>query len=99
MENVCPNCGGDLIGDGYTSVTHCENIDPPLDAEPDSDVLYCDTEEVTHGRTPVIDLDQESWSQIKLAAKESNWIPEEYYMGDWVADVCRFLREGERTHG
>jgi len=87
MENVCPNCGGDLIGDGYTSVTHCENIDPPLDAEPDSDVLYCDTEINSccpqHGRT----------------AKESNWIPEEYYMGDWVADVCRFLREGERTHG
>ena len=23
MSN-CPKCGGDLIGDGYTSVVHCE---------------------------------------------------------------------------
>lgn len=47
-----------------------------------------------HGNHPVINLDQEFWNQIKQAATESTWIPKEYYTNDWVADVCKFLREG-----
>jgi len=45
------------------------------------------TEEVT------IDLYEESWKTILQAADESPWIPEQYYMNEWVADVCSFLRE------
>ena len=42
-----------------------------------------------------IDIEQEFWKQIKQAAEDSSWIPKDhYYMNDWVADVCKFLREG-----
>jgi hypothetical protein len=40
-KTVCPHCGGDIIGDGYTTVCHCENADVPLDAEPDSHTIFC----------------------------------------------------------
>lgn len=43
---------------------------------------------------PVIDLDEEAWKQIKEAAKNSLWIPEQYMMNDWISDVCNFLRYG-----
>lgn len=43
----------------------------------------------------VIDLEYESWKALKAAASESKWIPHEhYYVNDWVADCCEFLREG-----
>ena len=40
-QHTCPICGGNLIGDGYSSVVHCENVDAPIDVEPDADVIYC----------------------------------------------------------
>jgi hypothetical protein len=43
-ENNCPHCGGYMIGDGYTTIRHCENADLPLDVEPDVDVIYCKEE-------------------------------------------------------
>lgn len=43
---------------------------------------------------PVMDLDKNSWDSIKEAAKESNWIPKEYFANDWVSDVCEFLKNG-----
>lgn len=43
-EDVCPVCGGSIIGDGYTMTFHCENVDLPSDIEPDADVVYCSTE-------------------------------------------------------
>ena len=40
-----------------------------------------------------IDVEIEMWESIKNAASESDWIPKEhYFMNDWVADVCNFLR-------
>lgn len=42
------------------------------------------------------DLDEMSWASIKKAATESNWIPPDYYAGDWVSDVCNFLKNGEK---
>lgn len=42
----------------------------------------------------VVDLDAENWKAIKQAATESKWMPPEYFMNDWVSDVCQFLREG-----
>ena len=41
-----------------------------------------------------IDLDEEAWNQIKEAAKNSLWMPDEYTMNDWVSDACNFLRYG-----
>lgn len=43
---------------------------------------------------PVFDLDKNCWDSIKQASKESTWIPKEYFMNDWVSDVCEFLRNG-----
>ena len=42
MNNYCPVCGGLMIGDGYTIVYHCENVDLPLDIEPDAGPIYCE---------------------------------------------------------
>lgn len=45
------------------------------------------------GRT--IDLDKEFWRTIQDAACQSNWIPDEYFVNDYVSDICHFLRTGE----
>jgi hypothetical protein len=39
-----------------------------------------------------IDVDEAAWQKIKQAAKDSPWIPKEYFLNDWVSDVCRFLK-------
>jgi len=43
---------------------------------------------------PVVDLHEDMWAEIMRAASESAWMPAEYMANDWVADVCKFLREG-----
>lgn len=42
----CKNCGGDMIGDGYISVIHCEYADEDKYCfrEPDADPIYCSFE-------------------------------------------------------
>lgn len=45
--------------------------------------------------TPCIDLEQEFWKQIRAAASEAKWMPPEYMMNDWVADVCSYLRRDD----
>ncbi|MCK5016065.1 MAG: hypothetical protein KAS32_03250 [Candidatus Peribacteraceae bacterium] len=37
----CENCGGTMVGDGYTLVRHCENVDVANDLEPDAGPIYC----------------------------------------------------------
>lgn len=40
---VCKNCGGTLIGDGYTMTVHCENIDIIGEGyEADAGPIYCE---------------------------------------------------------
>lgn len=41
---TCINCNGDMIGDGYTLVLHCEYADEELleGLEPDANPVYCD---------------------------------------------------------
>ena len=43
---------------------------------------------------PVINVDKIMWENIKKAAAESNWIPPEYMMNDWVSDVQNYLKNG-----
>ena len=40
---VCPNCGGSIVGDGWTTVRRCENVDLELveDLEPDAGPVFC----------------------------------------------------------
>lgn len=37
----CPVCGGTMIGDGYTTPIHCENVDIDPWIEPDFGPIYC----------------------------------------------------------
>jgi uncharacterized protein (DUF983 family) len=42
----CPKCGGDMIGDGYTSVMHCEYAEfDYTEYEADAGPVLCDYEE------------------------------------------------------
>lgn len=43
QPNNCPNCGGHIIGDGYSEVFHCEFAEYDLyyDKEPDSYIVFC----------------------------------------------------------
>ena len=43
----CINCGGDMIGDGYTYIMHCEyaNESDYEFHEPDADPVYCHFDE------------------------------------------------------
>lgn len=40
LRLCCFNCGGQMLGDGYTTVYHCEFVDPSC-VEPDADPIYC----------------------------------------------------------
>ena len=39
----CKNCNGNMVGDGYRAVLHCENAEWEdfCDKEPDADPVYC----------------------------------------------------------
>lgn len=50
--------------------------------------------DTSHRTIETIDLWHEAYKQLQQAASESNWIPPEYYANDWIADCCRWLREG-----
>lgn len=41
-EGTCSVCGGDLLGDGYTSVVRCENAEVGDGVECDAGVVECD---------------------------------------------------------
>jgi hypothetical protein len=47
----CIKCGGEMIGDGYHTVMHCENIDEANDdyeyAAPDEGPFYCGYQELS----------------------------------------------------
>ena len=46
--DCCPNCGGDIYDDGYTSPRRCENAEEEhwWYNEPDCPVVLCKTETV-----------------------------------------------------
>ena len=45
----CKKCNGGMVGDGYTTVLHCEDADPDkvMCAEPDADPVLCNYKEDT----------------------------------------------------
>lgn len=45
MTDTCPNCGGDMVGDGHTLTQHCSRVDLPVDTEADAGPLYCGPQE------------------------------------------------------
>lgn len=43
----CPNCGGYMVGDGYTERVHCERMsifDEEVRGEPDASPVFCNPE-------------------------------------------------------
>ena len=38
---ICNNCGGDMVGDGYTMVIHCEHAEGYESYEPDAGPIDC----------------------------------------------------------
>ena len=41
----CKICGGDMVGNGYTSHIHCEYAEGYEDKEPDAEPTLCDSKE------------------------------------------------------
>lgn len=54
-SNQCPDCGGEIIGDGYSSVMHCENADETSYEyhEPDASPVYCGFKDTVPTNIPV----------------------------------------------
>lgn len=42
QTKCCPTCGEYLIGDGYSVVLHCPNVDTSSGYAPDSNPVYCE---------------------------------------------------------
>lgn len=44
LKMNCKECGGDMVGDGYTSVMYCENVYESVETDfmaPDEGPVYC----------------------------------------------------------
>lgn len=52
----CTNCGGTMVGDGYTAILHCENAAENRYQfhEPDANPVYCEPAEPETIEAPVI---------------------------------------------
>lgn len=48
----CINCGGIMVGDGYSVVLHCELVDVigEYGCEPDADPIYCKNQEEEYNK-------------------------------------------------
>lgn len=60
---ACPNCGGSIIGDGYTVVLHCENAEDLDMKEPDADIVLCRPEPEVNYDAPRPPTPMESWQR------------------------------------
>ena len=41
---ICEVCGGTMVGEGYVTLLHCENVELDMDVlslEPDAGPIYC----------------------------------------------------------
>lgn len=54
----CSNCGGEIVGDGYTIVRHCEHVGDILGYSPDDETVLCglDPEMVARGEALIESL-------------------------------------------
>jgi len=82
LLNLCPDCGDDLHGDGYTEVQHCPSITERTQIyfTPDDAPVFCEDERLTNdwvADQPYASwLDDDHWKKAtKLIndKKERNW--------------------------
>ena len=57
----CPVCGGTMIGDGYTTPIHCENVDLDPWIEPDFGPIYCTEEQAEMSDEEYAELLEETY--------------------------------------
>lgn len=92
MDEInCKNCGEDLEpGSNFCHICGkpVRESERPIQS---ARTLVCNAD---RSSVRTIDLDEEAWKAIKLAAEESEWMPPDYMMNDWVSDVCVYLRKG-----
>lgn len=62
----CKNCGGDMSGDGYSEVRHCENVDVIGEGyEPDANPVFCEPEVPTPTFVEALGSAKESIGRFK----------------------------------
>lgn len=82
----CINCGGTMVGDGYSSAIHCENTDPERYwyGAPDEEPFYCKHPE------PEL-LYRTQIGECRLAFRsEGMWETLMYAIEDGSARITRF---------
>ena len=62
----CPICGGTMIGDGYTTPIHCENVDLDPWIEPDFGPIYCIEESPEMSDEEYAELLEETYVDIRF---------------------------------
>lgn len=85
---VCKNCGGTMVGDGYTMVLHCEFafIDHSL-YEPDAEPVYCTKETIM--KVTEADMKRIKESLCTYDKRSPYYDPEsERGKGDCYCDNC-----------
>lgn len=85
-----------ISGRNFWKCPHCEMAD--YDGHEQSCVIRVMAERIVElslprSETAAIDPSADFWHKIAKAAASSPWMPEDYCMNDWVADVVRFLSE------
>lgn len=80
-----------VLGDVISVAFNRENVTSSHHA------LYETLEPIEVPVDQAIDLDKLDWEQVLTAARESKWMPPKYTRNDWLADICRYLRDGTTT--
>jgi len=72
VHDTCKVCGGHMVGDGYTSPRHCENVDCPEDRECDAPPLHCEPEPASEPvKPPALELSGEQQSGVRVCVERS----------------------------
>jgi hypothetical protein len=61
----------------------------------ETDGMHQELKELLEERQYTMDLERGFLDALYEAAEESEWIPPEYYVNDWISDACEFLRTGK----
>jgi hypothetical protein len=82
---TCKNCGGSMVGDGYTLVRHCENVNDIQDKEPDAGPIYCELKDYPEYAAPMSLL---HWEATIPSDNDTLWTAKLLY-GDRLTVLLR----------
>ena len=75
----CKNCGGSMIGDGYTEPLRCEFAEVEEGTEPDANPVYCGSDA---GPNPANFADRGAWIEAHTDPSVCMRL-----MAEWVVDA------------